>query len=88
MVDDDSHWKYAFFGDFYESISDGPTDQRTDEPMDQWTDRPMDIPSYRDARTHLKMMVTKDEVDIWVLGVTRMKYAFWNKSLKLDLTLY
>ena len=57
-----------------------PKKGRTNGPMDQWTDRPMDIPSYRDARTHLKMMVTKDEVDIWVLGVTRMKYAFWNKS--------
>ena len=32
-----------------------PTDRRTDGPTDGRTDRRMDRPSYRDARTHLKM---------------------------------
>ena len=32
---------YAIFSDFYKSVTDGPTDRRTDTP------------SYRDARTHL-----------------------------------
>ena len=37
---------------FYESVTNGPTDGRTDRPTDGRTDRP----SYRDARTHLKMI--------------------------------
>ena len=28
---------------------------QTDGPMDQWTDGTTDRPSYRDARTHLKI---------------------------------
>ena len=37
--------------------TDGPTDRRTDGPTDGPTDRPTDTPSYRDARTHLKMLM-------------------------------
>merc|ERR1712228_532954 len=33
-------------------VTDGPTDGRTDG----WTDGRMDTPSYRDARTHLKIV--------------------------------
>ena len=35
-----------------ESVTNGPTDGRTNGPTDQRTDKA----SYRDARTHLKMM--------------------------------
>ena len=35
--------------------TDGPTDGRTDERTDGPTDRRTDIPSYRDARSHLKI---------------------------------
>ena len=38
--------------------TDGWTDQRTDGPTDGWMDGRTDRPSYRDARTHLKMHVT------------------------------
>ena len=39
----------SIFATFYESVTDG----RTDGPMDRRTDRP----SYRDARTHLKIWI-------------------------------
>ena len=34
----------------------GPTERRTDGPTDRRTDRRTDTPSYRDARTHLKII--------------------------------
>ena len=37
----------------------GPIDRRTDGRTDRRTDGRTDIPSYRDARTHLKMETTK-----------------------------
>ena len=40
------------FSTFHKSVTDGRTDGRTDRR----TDGPTDIPSYRDARTHLKIM--------------------------------
>ena len=43
--------KIMIFLVFYESVTHGPTDGRTDGPTDGRTDRP----SYRDARTHLKI---------------------------------
>ena len=44
--------KRPFFIDFDESVTDQPTDGRTDGRTDQRTDKA----SYRDARTHLKML--------------------------------
>ncbi len=35
--------------------TDRQTDRQTDRPTDRPTDRRTDTPSYRDARTHLKM---------------------------------
>ena len=51
---------YAFFLLFTKALltdrqRDGPTDGLTDGWTDGWTDGRMDTPSYRDARTHLKM---------------------------------
>ena len=37
-------------------MTDEPTDGRTDRQTDRWTDEQTDIPSYRDARTHLKKL--------------------------------
>ena len=44
------------------------TDRPTDRPMDGWTDRP----SYRDARTQLKML--------WKDGPTNKLMDQWNKG--------
>ena len=52
--------KIIDFPVFNESVTDGPTDGRTDGPTDRRTDRP----SYRDARTHLK---------IWIIGAMKLK---------------
>ena len=45
---------------FYKNVMDRPTDGWMDEQTDGWTegwmDGQMDAPSYRDARTHLKIM--------------------------------
>ena len=38
-------------------ITDGQMDGWTKEPKDQQTDGPTDRPSYRDARTHLKIEI-------------------------------
>ena len=44
------------FPTFHKSV----TDRRTDGPTDGRTDGPTDIPSYRDARTHLRILfITK-----------------------------
>ena len=43
------------FGVFSLMLTDGPTDGRTDGHTDIQTDRP----SYRDARTHLKSLITR-----------------------------
>ena len=39
--------------------TDGPTDGRTDRRTDRRTDQRTDIPSYRDARTHLKKLTVQ-----------------------------
>ena len=48
---DDIHDEKPSFLQFKKKTRDGPTNQRTDGRTDRRTDRP----SYRDARTHLKM---------------------------------
>ena len=57
---DDIHEEKPSFFDFENNWlpTDGPTDGRTDGPTDRRTDGQTDRPSYRDARTHLKMDVT------------------------------
>ena len=56
--------------------TDGPTDRRTNGPTDQRTD----IPSYRDARTHLKMPGT-------FINDTK-KYKLCTHARKLKKTLF
>ena len=44
-------------------VTNGRTDGRTDRQTDQRTDGRTDIPSYRDARTHLKIDLKLESVD-------------------------
>ena len=43
--------------------TDGPTDRWTDRPTDRLTDGRTDTPSYRDARTHLKIIRKGRRID-------------------------
>ena len=60
--------------------TDGPTDGRTDGPMDGWTD----TPSYRDARTHLKMWSMCLE---WCLAAPKNQNKTVGISLSNDMRL-
>ena len=58
---DDIHEEKPLFLQFKKKrITDQPTDRRTDGRTDGRTDRP----SYRDARTHLKIGVTHEKMGI------------------------
>ena len=55
--------------------------QKRDIPMDGPTDRQTDTPSYRDARTHLKIFKEEDELLNLNLQQENTPYAEIHQSL-------